>query len=59
MQISDQKGNLPSIFYGDIINKAKQFKYDTSELVRYLKKFIPIGYDLAVKSSLFDAGLLY
>ena len=47
------------MFYGDIINKAKQFKYDTSELVKYLKNLIRIGYELAVKSSLFDAGLLY
>jgi hypothetical protein len=44
-----KKGNLPSIFYGDIINKAKQFKYDTSELVKYLKIFIRIGYNLAVR----------
>ena len=54
-----KKGNLPFMFYGDIINKAKQFKYDTSELVKYLKNLIPIGYDLVVKNSLFDAGLLY
>ena len=37
------------MFYGDIINKAKQFKYDTSELVKYLKIFIRIGYNLAVR----------
>jgi hypothetical protein len=37
------------MFYGDIINKAKQFKYDTSELVKYLKYLIRIGYNLAVR----------
>ena len=36
------------MFYSDIINKAKQFKYDRSELVKYLKNPIRIGYDLAI-----------
>ena len=43
-----KKGNLPSMFYSDIINKAKQFKYNRSELVKYLKHPIRIGYDLAI-----------
>ena len=31
MQRSDQKGYFPSMFYGDIINKAKKFKSETSK----------------------------
>jgi hypothetical protein len=31
MQRSDQKGYFPSMFYGDIINKSKKFKSETSK----------------------------
>ena len=40
-----QKGYFPSMFYGDIFNKAK--KSDKSKLVKYLKNLIRKGYDLA------------
>jgi hypothetical protein len=36
----DQKGYFISMFYGDVINKAKKFKSDTSKLVKYLKNLI-------------------
>ena len=33
--------------YGDVINKAKKFKSDTSKLVKSLKNLIHKGYDLS------------
>ena len=36
----DQKGYFISMFYGDVISKAKKFKSDTSKLVKYLKNLI-------------------
>jgi hypothetical protein len=33
--------------YDDVINKAKQFKSDTSQLVKSLKNLIHKGYDLS------------
>ena len=37
MQIFDHEGYIPSIFYGDVINKDKKFKSNTSQLVKSLK----------------------
>jgi hypothetical protein len=37
--ILHQNGDFPSVYcdYGNIINKAKKFKSDTSEFVKFLK----------------------
>ena len=34
--------------YGDVINKAKMFRPDTSKLVKSLKHLIGKGYDLVI-----------
>ena len=41
-----KKGISHPCSYGDVINKAKKFKADTSKLVQSLKNLIHKGYDL-------------
>ena len=41
-----KKGISHPCFYGDLINIAKIFKSDTSNLVKYMKNLIRKGYDL-------------
>lgn len=41
-----QKWYFSSVFYGDVINKATKFKYDTSRLAKSLNNLICKGYDL-------------
>ena len=48
MQRSDQKGYFPSMFYGDVISKAKRVKSDTSKLVKPLKNLFRKSYDIAI-----------
>ena len=43
MQRSDKNRVLPICFYGDVINKAKILKSDTSKLVKSLKNHISKG----------------
>lgn len=48
MQIYDQKGYFPiHVVYGDVINTAKQFKFDIYKLATSMNKLIRRDYDLS------------
>ena len=41
-----KQGILNPCYYGDVINKAKKFKSDTSKPGQSLKNLLPKGYNL-------------
>ena len=43
----DEKGVSRACFYGDVINKARKVKFDTSKLVQSLDNLISKGYNLS------------